>query len=139
MTALAQRTRIRRKADILYTLAGRLRATLNRAFRRNWIGKPVRTEALIGCTITEAKEHIERQFVNGMSWQDRASFVIDHIVPIVAFDLRDSEEVHWASNWRNLQPLTRHANAVKQGALPSPLPSWLPVSIAERLLRRMSK
>lgn len=129
----------RRKENVQYALADSLRATMNRAFRRNWLEKPARTEALIGCTIAEAKAHIEQQFVNGMSWQNRSSFVVDHFVPIARFDLRDSEEVHLAFNWQNLRPITRHENAVKSDTLPSPLPSWLPSHIASRILRRMSK
>lgn len=109
---------------------------MNRAFRRNWIEKPARTEALIGCTITEAKSHIEGQFVNGMSWQNRRSFVIDHLVPVAAFDLRDTEEVRWAFNWRNLRPITQHENAVKSDTLPSPLPDWLPAHISEKITER---
>lgn len=128
--------RRRRREHPQFLLADRLRASANRAFRRNWIKKPARTEALLGCTIAEAKAHIEAQFVNGMSWKDRASFVIDHVVPVVAFDLRDAEEVKWAFNWRNLQPITPHQNAVKSDTIPSPLPSWLPPHIAQRILAR---
>ena len=133
------RLRRRRSEDMHFALVGRMRATMNRAFRRNWVKKPARTEALIGCTIAEAKAHIEAQFAPGMSWQVRASFVVDHIVPVVAFDLRDSEEVQWAFNWRNLQPLTHHDNATKQGSIPSQFTSWLPAPIATRILRRMLK
>lgn len=129
----------RRMEDIEFALAGRLRASMNRAFRRAWVKKPTRTEALLGCTIAEAKTHIESQFTNGMSWEHRKSFVIDHCVPVAAFDLRDSEEVKWAFNWRNLRPITSHENAVKSDKLPTPLPTWLPTHIAERVRQRAVK
>ncbi len=133
------RLRRLRIESVHFSLADAFRATMNRAFRRNWIRKPARTESLLGCTIDEAKSHIEKQFVNGMSWKRRTSFVVDHIVPVVAFDLRDQEQVRWAFNWRNLQPLTPHDNAVKSDKLPSPLPSWLPAHIAERIIARQPK
>lgn len=126
----------RRKQSVEYSLKDSLRASMNRAFRRNWIRKPYRTEALLGCSITEAKAHIEKQFVDGMSWENRRSFVIDHWVPIIAFDLTDEEEVVWAFNWMNLRPLTPYENHVKSDTLPNPLPSFLPSHIAARILSR---
>lgn len=132
------RVRQRRKEDPQFALADAMRATMNRAFRRNWIEKPVRTEALLGCTIAEAKLHIEKQFVDEMSWSNRQSFVIDHWVPVAAFDLRDNEESHLAFNWQNLRPITRHDNSVKSDTLPNPLPSWLPPHIAERITERQN-
>lgn len=131
--------RRRRRESVQFALMDSLRATMNRAFRRVWIKKPARTEALIGCTIAEAKAHIESQFQSGMSWGNRRSFVIDHWVPVAAFNLEDPEEAHLCFNWRNLRPITQHDNAVKSSTLPSSLPSWLPPHIADRLLRRMTK
>lgn len=126
-----------RKTDVQFMLKDRLRATANRAFRRQWIKKPARTEALLGCTISEAKAHIESQFAQGMSWENRKSFVIDHHIPIAAFDLTDAEEVGLAFGWRNLKPLTQKENASKSATVPNPLPSWLPLHIQDRIkLRR---
>lgn len=133
---LASYLRKRRITDIQFSIIGRMRATLNRAFRRNWIRKSARTEELLGCTIDEVKSHIESQFINGMSWENRRSFVVDHIIPVVAFDLREEEESRLAFNWRNLQPLSPHDNAVKSDTIPSPLPDWLPTHIADRIRSR---
>lgn len=119
-----------RKESVQFMLRGRFRATVNRAFRRNWIEKPNRTEALMGCSIAEAKAHIESQFVNGMSWSNRRSFVIDHIVPVAAFDLRNPEHVSIAFNWRNLQPLSPEANSAKSDTIPAVIPDWIPTHIA---------
>lgn len=128
--------RRRRREDSLFALHGSLRASMNRAFRRQWIKKPARTEELMGCTISEAKAHIESQFEFGMSWSNRSSFVVDHWVPIIAFDLRDVEERKLAFNWRNLRPMTRHDNAEKSDTLPNPLPDFIPPHIAARILTR---
>lgn len=135
-TTIAIYSRNRRKTDIQFVLAGRLRASIGRAFRRNWVDKPYRTEALLGCTIIEAKAHIESQFINGMSWENRSTWHIDHSVPIVAFDLRDPEEIQWCFNYRNLQPLLGRENLKKQATIPNPLPDWLPTHIAERIRQR---
>lgn len=134
--ALRARQKRRRINDVQFFLKDRIRSTMNRAFRRDWVKKPGRTEALLGCTIAEAKAHIEARFVNGMSWQNRSSWHIDHFVPISAFDLRDPEEVQWCFNYRNLQPLSGRENLLKQDTIPNPLPDWLPAHIADRIRQR---
>ena len=125
-----------RRENIQIFLATRLRARMSNAFRERGIKKNSLSKQLVGCTFAEAKAHIESQFVNGMCWENRRSFVIDHLVPVAAFDLRDTEEAHWAFNWRNLRPITQHDNAVKSDTLPSPLPDWLPPHIAARIVSR---
>lgn len=126
----------RRATDICFALKDRMRAVLNRAFRRNWIRKPYRTEAMIGCSIGELKKYIENQFSESMSWDRRSTFVVDHHVPVAAFDLTDTEEALLAFNWKNLRPLTPLQNAQKSDAIPDPLPSWLPSHIASRIESR---
>lgn len=135
-TRLAKYIRKRREENVQFAIASRMRSTINRAFRRQWIRKPEKTEILLGCSIEEAKAHIESQFVNGMCWSNRRSFVIDHVVPVVAFDLTIREEYLLAFNWKNIQPLYPHDNATKSRKLPVPLPDWLPDHIAKRITSR---
>jgi hypothetical protein len=71
-----------------------------------------------------------------MSWENRSSFDVDHFVAVSAFDLVDPEEQRWAFNWRNMRPLAPLANQQKGAKLPTPLPSWLPAPIAQRILAR---
>lgn len=125
-----------RRENPQYLLKDRLRSTLKRGLAAQGLLKVARTEAMVGCSITELKAHIEAQFVNGMRWNVPDSFSIDHLVPIAAFNLLDAEELFWAFNWRNLRPLTLIENLQKSAKLPSPLPSWLPAYIAERILAR---
>lgn len=126
-------------SDPCFCLSNRLRGNIRKAFHRTGIRKRSKSMVFLGCSIDQAKAHIEGQFVTGMSWEIPNSFHIDHLIPVSAFDLSDLEEARLAFNWRNLQPLTPHSNSVKHATLPNPLPSWLPLPIATRILRRMSK
>jgi hypothetical protein len=61
----------------------RLRAGISQALRRTGNGqKPSRTMNIIGCSHAQLKEHIEKQFLKGMTWENRDQWHIDHITPI---------------------------------------------------------
>jgi hypothetical protein len=59
---------------------------------------------LIGCERDHLVAYLGSQFKDGMSWENRSSWQIDHIYPLTAVDLNDDLEVRAAFNWRNLRP-----------------------------------
>lgn len=124
----------KRRQDPQFLIAQRLRATMHQAIRRQFSAKAQRTRELLGCSVAELKAHLESQFTNEMSWENRRSFVIDHFVPCAAFDLTNPEEQRWAFNWRNLRPMPHHDNQVKSDTIPDPLPDWLPLEIRQRII-----
>lgn len=136
-TATAIKHRRLRKTSISFCIADRLRVSLTRALRRNWIKKSHRTMELVGCSVEELKYHLESQFSNGMTWENRHSWHVDHIVPLKAFDLTSIEEQKIAFNYRNLRPLNRRENQKKQAAVILPLPLWIPENIAAKILARI--
>lgn len=44
--------------------------------------KTGKTEAMLGYTYHEFKQHIERNFLEGMSWSNHGEWHIDHIIPV---------------------------------------------------------
>jgi predicted nucleic acid-binding Zn ribbon protein len=97
----------RRKTDINFKLRGQIRSRIKGAIKDQWGIKSQKTIDLLGCSVEEAKKHIESQFKEGMSW-DNWSFKgwhIDHIKPCASFDLRDPEQQKECFNYKNLQPL----------------------------------
>lgn len=105
--------RERRKEDPEYKLRYYLRTRLNKAIKRNSkVGSAVSD---LGCSIKELKEHIEKQFQTGMSWENHApdGWHIDHIVPLSSFDLTDREQFLKACHYTNLQPLWWRDNLSK--------------------------
>ena len=77
--------------------------------------KNVKTHELLGCSFDELKIHIESLFINGMNWDNMGEWHIDHIIPLVAFDLSNIEIQKIAFNYKNLQPLWAIDN-LKKGA-----------------------
>jgi hypothetical protein len=81
--------------------------------------KSDRTLNLIGCSIPELKIYIERQFKEGMNWQNwmYKGWHIDHKMPISKFNLSDKEEIKRACHYTNLQPMWSLDNHKKGDSL----------------------
>jgi len=78
------------------------RSTINGALKRN--SKRGKAIDLLGCTIQEYKEHIEKQFTEGMSWDNYGKWHIDHTIPL-QYDNPSVEDVLARLHYTNTQPL----------------------------------
>jgi Fe2+ transport system protein B len=96
-------------------LAYCLRARIFDALRSTSVRKRDRTEELLGCTISEVKQHIESQWLPGMSWDNHTidGWHIDHIKPCAAFDLTDPIQQKQCFHYTNLRPLWAKDNKSK--------------------------
>jgi len=72
---------------------------------------------LLGCkTYDKLREHLEKQFKPGMSWENYGSkWSVDHIRPVCSFNLLDERERFKCYNYKNLQPLWKWENSSKGG------------------------
>ena len=74
---------------------------------------------IIGCTYEELIRHFEKQFTDGMTWDNygKNGWEVDHIIPCIAFDLTDLEQQRLCFNYTNLRPLWVEDNLSKGGKL----------------------
>jgi len=104
------RRQLRKKAEAVPGLAEIIRGALKRGSRNDSI------EGLLGYSMPQLKDHIERQFTRGMSWDKwgKGGIHIDHILPRKCFDLTTVEGVqaYWALH--NLRPLWAKDNLRKR-------------------------
>ena len=74
-------------------------------------------ELLVGYTLRQLKNHLEKQFKKGMSWANysRYGWHIDHIRPISSFRFTSYDDQQFKECWRleNLQPLWAKENLSK--------------------------
>jgi len=70
---------------------------------------------LLGCTVDQARQHIESQFQDGMTWDNWtiAGWHVDHIRPLDSFNLEIPEQLAVACHYTNLQPLWASDNLSK--------------------------
>jgi len=104
--------RIRKKKDrklrpYVYAWRDSLKSALDRLGRK----KEGHTIDMLGYSAIQLKEHIEKQFKEGMSWSNYGEWEIDHTREICTFD--ENTPLGIVNSLDNLQPLWREDNMEK--------------------------
>ena len=104
---------IRLKNDDEYRLKCNLKARIISALKGK--GKSARTMELIGCNLSQLKEHLANKFKKGMTFENHSykGWHIDHIKPCASFDLTCPVQQLACFNYNNLQPLWASDNMSK--------------------------
>jgi hypothetical protein len=109
--------RNRRKGDILYKISDNISRNLRKALTKGGYRKGSRTGEIVGLDWVEFKEWIERNWEDGMSWENYGQGVgrwnIDHTIPQCSGDSED--EIVRLNHWTNLKPMWAVQNASKNG------------------------
>ena len=105
----------RRKNNVNYCIMNKLRMRISCAVKSQGAYKADKTKSLIGCTVKELKDFLEKQFDKDMTWSNYGFYGwhIDHIIPCSKFDLTKEEEQRECFHYRNLQPLWARDNLMK--------------------------
>jgi hypothetical protein len=101
--AKAARNRERFGTEPIYRLSVLVRGRIRKAFTRDGYQKRSTTNELVGCTWGELKIHIEKQFLKGMSWENKVLWHVDHIIPLAS--AKTEEEIAALCHFTNLRPL----------------------------------
>jgi hypothetical protein len=73
-------------------------------------------EKILGYTTLDLMAHLEKQFKDGMTWENYGSYwCIDHIIPKSAFNYQTTDDSEFKTCWAlaNIQPLTVQENGFK--------------------------
>ena len=93
----------------------KLRSAAKNALRRSLkhlcLPKTDHTYILLGYTGKELKDHLEKQFVNGMTWENYGKWEIDHIRPIASFP--PGTDIKIINDLSTLRPLWKDENRKK--------------------------
>lgn len=90
-----------------------------------------RWETIVGYTLNELKEHLEKQFKEGMSWNNRGDWHIDHKIPVTAFYFDEPDDIDFKRCWAlsNLQPLWAAENISKSNKVSVPFQPSLNIKV----------
>lgn len=93
------------REDVGYRLTSHMRTLMHRALGQQKSGRSWRT--FVDYTLEELMAHLERQFLPGMSWENKGEWHIDHIIPRSSFEYSSPDDQEFRKCWSlsNLQPL----------------------------------
>ena len=101
----------RSKIDSLYKMRRNISKNIRGSFARNGYSKKSRTHEILGCSYDEFRDHLESQFVEGMTWENMGEWHLDHKIPVSYGE--NEEEVKALNHHSNFQPLWGDDNLKK--------------------------
>lgn len=113
-----QQKKERRQYDPVFLITEKVRTRLWKYLKINNITKKNKTFDIVGCSPIFLKEHLEKQFVDGMSWDNKGLWHIDHIIPLSS--AKTEEELYKLCHYTNLQPLWAEDNLKKSNKIVEP-------------------
>lgn len=107
------------------TLRGKLENAMNNGIIRGLRKGSKRGRSvfeILGFSLEDLKSHLERQFTDGMSWENMGKWHIDHIIPLSVHNYNCPDDVDFRKAWclSNLQPLWGKENMAKHNRLKEP-------------------
>lgn len=99
--------RNRRREDPKYRLGARTRTAVYTCLKERDVAKYRTTFDILGYTLEELMSHLEKQFTEGMSWDNYGEWHVDHKIPMASFNFETVEDREFKLCWclDNLQPL----------------------------------
>lgn len=102
----------KRKSDPMFRLKDALRKQAYRAFKTTGIKKGITTEALLGCSLLAAQQHLIQTCLDRYGfWLEDEAYEVDHIIPLCT--AKTEEDVLRLGRIENLQLLTKRDNRTK--------------------------
>jgi len=93
------------REDVSYRLTSHMRSLMHRALGKAKAGRSWRT--FVDYSLEELMSHLERQFLPGMTWENKGEWHIDHIIPRSSFEYESPDDPEFKQAWAltNLRPL----------------------------------
>jgi hypothetical protein len=93
-----------------------LRSSVYSPFYRFGFSIPDKLENIIGCTLMDFRIYIESHFCEGMGWENRKDWHIDHILPVSVAS--SCEDLIKLNHYTNLRPVWKSKNLSKNSKIP---------------------
>ena len=107
--------RTRKANDPIYKLINNFRTAIYQVLKENNVQKNGHYFDILKYSPDDLIDHLEKQFMDNMTWDNYGQWHVDHIQPISSFDIREIGDDKFMECWslRNLQPLWGEENIRK--------------------------
>jgi hypothetical protein len=106
----------KREKDPIYKFASNIRSLIANSIKNKGYKKDSKTEDILGCSFAFFTKYIEQRFQEGMTWENRSEWHIDHIFPLAS--AKTEKEILKLNNYKNLRPLWKSDNISKSNKMP---------------------
>ena len=109
----------RKDTDPIYKLISNFRTAIYQVLKESNVEKNGHYFEILGYTPEELINHLEKQFKDGMTWDNYGDFHIDHIIPISSFNIQEIGDEEFMKCWSlsNLQPMWGEENIRKSNKI----------------------
>ena len=111
--------RNRKATDPLYKLISNFRTAIYQVLKESNVEKNGHYFDILGYTPEELINHLEKQFTEGMTWDNYGEFHVDHKLPISSFNIKEIGDEEFMRCWclDNLQPMWGEENIRKSNKI----------------------
>lgn len=111
--------RNRKSRDPLYRLISNFRTAIYQVLKENRVDKNQSYFNVLRYTPEELINHLEKQFSDGMSWENYGKWHVDHKLPITSFNIQEMGDDEFMKCWSldNLQPMWGRENIQKSNKI----------------------
>ena len=107
--------KVKRETDPSFKVYENVRKRIWKLLTKNKSDKSGKSKELLGCELDQYRKWLEFTFEEDMTWDNYGSYWhIDHVKPLISFDLSDKEAQHNAFHWTNTRAMTA-TNNLKKG------------------------
>ena len=109
----------KRHTDPIYKLISNFRTAIYIVLKENKLDKYSNYFNMVGYSALDLKEHLEKQFTDGMTWENYGEWHIDHLKPLSSFVFESVDDKEFKECWslNNLQPMWGVENIKKSNRI----------------------
>jgi len=111
--------RTRKANDPIYKLISNFRTAIYQVLKENNVDKNGHYFEVLKYTPEELINHLEKQFTDGMTWDNYGQWHVDHVIPISVHDIHEIGDDEFMRCWSlsNLQPMWGDENIRKSNKI----------------------
>jgi hypothetical protein len=111
--------RTRKANDPIYKLISNFRTAIYQVLKENNVDKNGHYFEVLKYTPEELINHLEKQFTDGMTWDNYGQWHVDHVMPISVHDIQEIGDNEFMRCWSlsNLQPMWGDENIRKSNKI----------------------